>query len=175
MSISMMMFSKSLIRNPICSFKKVLGLKCLISLKLFFYRLFSLIALSSLLQKFYVYLCKAWHVLCIIHPAVSSGATGAVLYEHKVICWKFMDDSASFFQISNDFSSWKKIDLELRRELWKGNTNKNVFQDLLFWNIFPFKFSWILYFIAILFQVSFAGPNQFSEGWFSNLLFFFQC
>lgn len=43
-----------------------------------------------------------------MHPAVSFRATGAVLHECKGIYWKFMDDLASFLQISNDFQAEKK-------------------------------------------------------------------
>lgn len=52
-----------------------------------------------------------------MHPAVSFRATGAVLHECKGIYWKFMDDLASFLQISNDFQAEKKkIDPNVGRE-----------------------------------------------------------
>lgn len=47
---------------------------------------------------------------CIMHYASCCYLQGnrAVLHEYKGIYWKFIDDSASFLQISNDFSSWKE-------------------------------------------------------------------
>lgn len=78
--------------------------------------LFSLIAPSLSLLKFYVYLCKAWSALCIMQPAVSCRATGQRSMNTRAsieTLWMILHLSSKLVRI---FQAKKKKNPNVRRE-----------------------------------------------------------
>lgn len=108
-----------------------------------------------------MYLCKAWSASCIMHPAVSFRATGAVLHECKGIYWKFMDDSASFLQISNNFQAEKnRSQCEKRKDYEKETKVKKCLPKPSIPKYVTIFFFYLeFYCTAIRFQVSFSWAH----------------
>lgn len=120
--------------------------------------LFSLIAPSPSLIKFYVYLCKAWSALCIMQPAVSCRATGQCSLNTRACIetlWMILHLSSELvriFQAENNNN--KKSECEKRKH-YKRKTKVKMFSQSLCSQIYHHFFLNFRFFIALMLQISF--------------------